>query len=588
MENEEADKQRLMNLSSLSSNEAVDAFEVVWLKQYAVLANTMKRLKQESANSKDISVPSDRKISTEPVPSDYAALYAELTKGVDAVFNNMQGLIGTLAGQFQSGSLDTETETKLEAIYARYCVICGDLYRYLDNHRRPRAGPTEHYRQSIERYVEAIRVNNQDGRAFSGMYIVAAAANRTLLSAVYLVKSVTVQNAFNVKADVLPALVKRIVNSPSELRDIDIPARAAVAAVLDLVCIHINGVGRERSDALVKKIAFSLPTKDVSTGNLASSPLPVIAWDSLLVILVVSAMEYRDTDAGPLREVLKLLIGHALGFKRPVPVYAAVKYVSSQPALTPLFNAIKRDALTLHPKTHSTQRTAELPLAIDHLIQVTGGAMDFTSMSTVSEDETAAARIRTVCGLTAGSSTPESTPRMASAPRLPGSKPTVIVDAANVACRAGQQRMVADISGIVSVVNHWTGRGHVVKIFVSEKHARRGRDRSRSRGRTTQSGMEINLDTVYDIFPEDAIVSIPAQNHDDSYMLEYALRVDGVIVSNDMFRDWSSKHLRSSEAGRWAEAHVIPYTLIGDMYIPNPDFVMPAPYKTEALLTQHS
>lgn len=436
----------------------------------------------------------------------------------------------------------------------------------------------------------ALRVNCEDGKAFSGLYIVAATggAGKLLLSAVYLLKSITAKFPFNEDADIFLSVAKRLATSPSELRDVPIPARACVACVLELVGIHVTGEGFGRADALLKAINSNIPNKDCP--DVASPPvvsaLPEVPWDALLVVLLTAALDFlpKPSTASHLTESLKLVIGRALTFKRPLTILASLDFVISHPELSSLvLPPIKREVSQLVPLPDLSDTLSKRGLCLDHLLKFDHGKLPAVELAP-SPNETAAARILLKCGVPLSGGSRERVLTPESIPRSLGTKPIVILDAANLACRVGQVSKVADIDAVAAAYEYWSRKDHVVKIFVSEKHAQRTRtNRSQSRPRS-RTGIEINLDAVYDLFDDKTVVAIPPQNHDDSYMIEYALRVDGVITSNDMFRDWISKHTLTGQAAKWVQSHVIAYTFVESMYIPNPDFNMPSPCDTHSLL----
>lgn len=592
------EESKLLSIQTLSAREAVDALEVAWHKRYVCLVPLMQKLKVISAFASGIP-PRNDAVTAQDKEEDYYLVFYQMSKGVDAALGDMQKLTDSVMSQFKARGggdpkeLDLDTTLKLEAVYARWSVITGDLHRYLDRFRKPKLELSKHFKKAVDQYMLALRVNCEDGKAFSGLYIVAATggSGKILLSAVYLLKSVTAKIPFNEKADIFVSVAQRIASSPSELRDVPIPARACVACVIELVSIHMTGQGRDRSEALARAIAANIPNKDFPEIASAPSSLPELPWDVLVVLLLVAAIEFNSTFAS-LIETLKLFIGRALTFKRPLPILAALDLVMVHPDLaTQVLTAIKREAAHsfLHPSNCAPDSLAKYGLSLDHLLRFEHGknpSADTSSNYTV--HEVAAARICVKCGVSpspdrSGSSSRQRVPTPESIRRSLGSKPIVILDAANLACRVGQISKVADIDAVVAAYDYWTKKDHVVKVFVSEKHAQRSRSRSHSRPRS-RNGIEINLDAVYGLFDDKSVVAIPPQNHDDSYMIEYALRVDGVIVSNDMYRDWISKHINASQASKWVQSHVIAYTFVDSMYIPNPDFNMPHPCDTHSLL----
>lgn len=584
---------KLMAIRNISAKEAVESLERVWQKRYVALVPLMGRLKLMSATANGASFSKDQN-AEDLSREDFYLLFYQLTKGVDAVLADMGKLTDSVMSQFKGREheLDLDTTLKLEAVYARWCAISGDLYRYLDRFRKPRQELSRHFKKAADQYMIALRVNCQDGKAFSGLYIVAATggSGKLLLSAVYLMKSITAKFPFNEDADIFLSVAKRLATSPSDLRDVPIPARAFVACVLELVGIHVTGESLGRADALLKAINLNIPNKDcpdaVGGSSVVVSALPEVPWDALLVVLLTATLDYlpKPQTASHLTESLKLVIGRALTFKRPLTILACLDFVVAHPELSSLvLPPITREVSHLFPLPDLSEALSKQGLCLDHLLKFDHGKLPAVELSP-SPNETAAARILLKCGVPLSGGSRERVLTPESIPRSLGSKPIVILDAANLACRVGQVSKVADIDAVAAAHEYWSRKEHVVKIFVSEKHAQRTRsNRSQSRPRS-RTGIEINLDAVYDLFDDKTVVAIPPQNHDDSYMIEYALRVDGVITSNDMFRDWISKHNLTGQAAKWVQSHVIAYTFVDSMYIPNPDFNMPSPCDTHSLL----
>ena len=574
-----------MNIAVLTAQEAVDTLELAWHKRYVTLIPVMRKLKLLSAKESGlVSSPEGDLAGSE----DSFLLFYQMSKGVEAALGDMQKLTESVVSQFKGreAQLDLATTLKLEAVYARYSVIAGDLYRYLDRFRQPRLEVDKHLKKSVDQYLVALRMNCEDGKAFSGLYIVAATggSGKVLLSAVYLLKSVSAKFPFNQKSDFFLSVANRIAAAPSELRDVPIPARAFVACVLELVALHLSQNSPEREEALLRVANACIPNKDFLDAVAPSPILPEVSWDVLLVVLLVSAIELNPVSVKILIEILKLLIGRALTFQRPLTILAAIDLILTHADLsTQVLAAVKREAtksFSLFP-----EHLAKQGLSLDHLLRFEHGKVPSSDLG---QDPNAVAAARICCKCDVAPHDPSSasarrvfTPEPPS--RSPTSKPVIILDAANLACRAAQVSKIADIGAVTAAHDYWIARDHTVKIFVSEKHAQRSRNRPHSRSRS-RTGIEINLDAVYDLFDEKTVVAVPPQNHDDSYMIEYALRVDGVIVTNDMLRDWIAQHSDPPLASKWVQSHAIAYTFVDSMYIPNPDFRMPAPFDTQSLL----
>ncbi|CAI5739514.1 unnamed protein product [Peronospora destructor] len=76
-----------------------------------------------------------------------------------------------------------------------------------------------------------------------------------------------------------------------------------------------------------------------------------------------------------------------------------------------------------------------------------------------------------------------------------------------------------------------------------------------------------------ELVQKDYVVLTPSQSHDDFYVIDYAVKYDGFIVTNDMFRDHVSnkrsfhgKKLTSN----WVRSHCIDFTFVGTEFMPNP------------------
>ncbi|KAG6961961.1 hypothetical protein JG687_00007409 [Phytophthora cactorum] len=76
-----------------------------------------------------------------------------------------------------------------------------------------------------------------------------------------------------------------------------------------------------------------------------------------------------------------------------------------------------------------------------------------------------------------------------------------------------------------------------------------------------------------ELVQKDHVILTPSQAHDDFYVIDYAVKYNGFIVTNDMFRDHVSnkrtfhgKRLTSN----WVRSHCIDFTFVGKEFMPNP------------------
>jgi hypothetical protein len=321
--------------------------------------------------------------------------------------------------------------------------------------------------------------------------------------------------------EMLDAVIGRLVNCPSELSDVDLNARACVAWILRLVC-------GERKQ-LTERILATLP----ATGSVGSN------WDALCIAILI---EIHRQGNQTVEGAIKLLVGRALSLNRTEAILAAVDFEPTRSGIEQ-FSLVNKAWLV----------AGGTVLELDHL---TGqGTLD-----AIGGDSEAVARTRL------GETKQRCTATV------------VIVDGANVACRAGERHgKVAAGWALKSVYEYYTRKGLEVKVVVSEKHL------NKRRSWKAASGMEIRLDEAIEQLPPSSIVLIPPQNHDDSYMIALALRLGGVVVTNDLFRDWVAGRKSDGErklAEKWTKSHLIAFTFVDTLFQPNPDFQMPTPEST--------
>ncbi|EEY65175.1 uncharacterized protein PITG_16378 [Phytophthora infestans T30-4] len=72
---------------------------------------------------------------------------------------------------------------------------------------------------------------------------------------------------------------------------------------------------------------------------------------------------------------------------------------------------------------------------------------------------------------------------------------------------------------------------------------------------------------------QDHVILTPSQAHDDFYVIDYAVKYNGFIVTNDMFRDHvSNKRIFHGKrlTSNWVRSHCIDFTFVGTEFMPNP------------------
>ena len=155
----------------------------------------------------------------------------------------------------------------------------------------------------------------------------------------------------------------------------------------------------------------------------------------------------------------------------------------------------------------------------------------------------------------------------------PQTKPLIVIDGPNVAIKHGQ-RVRFSSRGIQLVIQYWQEQGHRALAFVPEKHLdERGvglNKRAASLGLSDPKHVADDVPLLRALEAKGELVVTPAQDHDDSYCIDYARRhAPACIVSNDMYRDSTLVNKQ------WRTAHLISYTFLQDEFLPNPEFVFP-------------
>ncbi|MFL2977025.1 MAG: NYN domain-containing protein [Candidatus Thalassarchaeaceae archaeon] len=88
--------------------------------------------------------------------------------------------------------------------------------------------------------------------------------------------------------------------------------------------------------------------------------------------------------------------------------------------------------------------------------------------------------------------------------------------------------------------------------------------------------------SAYEAHERVHFVQAPSGTDDDSFILDLAIQLKGVIVSNDLFRN--HKDRLGKQASRYCggskATHRMMFSIAGELFIPDPNFVMPAEEKT--------
>jgi len=158
--------------------------------------------------------------------------------------------------------------------------------------------------------------------------------------------------------------------------------------------------------------------------------------------------------------------------------------------------------------------------------------------------------------------------------------PLIVLDVPNIAMRHGLNKEYS-CRGAELAFEFFLVAGHRVVGFIPDYalDAERisGLERAAKIGAGSIRSSQIPNDVALlrRLVDQGLIIATPPQDYDDSYCIKYALRHNGYVVTNDMYRD----HLENIQDKRkrtkrksWLKAHLISYTFVGDEFFPNPDF----------------
>ncbi len=149
----------------------------------------------------------------------------------------------------------------------------------------------------------------------------------------------------------------------------------------------------------------------------------------------------------------------------------------------------------------------------------------------------------------------------------------IVIDGPNIALSHSNNKWPGSARGVEIAIHHytslgWTVRSIVPRHFLSPK-GKRGVDNPAILERLVEEGI---------------VSTVPSQDHDDHYWLAYALQTGAYVVTNDRMKDHAGMHSDGEEAFfKWRQNMVISYAFVGDTFIPNPDFKLPAPPAKESV-----
>lgn len=142
----------------------------------------------------------------------------------------------------------------------------------------------------------------------------------------------------------------------------------------------------------------------------------------------------------------------------------------------------------------------------------------------------------------------------------------IMIDGSNVAMSYGRN-LQFDCRGIQIVVDYFLKRGHL-KVYAFVPQFRRERNRA---------DPTKNLEILDEMVSNGNITFTPSRrirtrrivSYDDRYVLDAALEFDGVVVSNDHFRDFLE--IEGGKYKKIIEEQLLMYTFVEDLFMPTKD-----------------
>ncbi|KAL4164696.1 hypothetical protein KRP22_003437 [Phytophthora ramorum] len=153
----------------------------------------------------------------------------------------------------------------------------------------------------------------------------------------------------------------------------------------------------------------------------------------------------------------------------------------------------------------------------------------------------------------------------------------VVIDGANVACQKDGKAHIPKLAAAIQFFRSLqpaAGRFPVKCVAFAPNFWLNVKPTPGSAGPRENGAMETDdWALLNELVQKDHVILTPSQAHDDFYVIDYAVKYDGFIVTNDMFRDHVSNK-RSFHGKRltstWVRSHCIDFTFVGKEFMPNP------------------
>lgn len=154
---------------------------------------------------------------------------------------------------------------------------------------------------------------------------------------------------------------------------------------------------------------------------------------------------------------------------------------------------------------------------------------------------------------------------------IPKGEPTVIIDGQNVGRDYGGNDHIFQSRGVKLALDYYAANG-ICALALLPRNKIDQRTYLRPGVRNTLVADDPQL--LNELHSQGRVYFTPAGSHDDFFILTYAMRKRADVISNDRF----FKELEMQETAEdvramktFLETHLIPYTFIGEDFVPNPN-----------------
>ena len=149
-------------------------------------------------------------------------------------------------------------------------------------------------------------------------------------------------------------------------------------------------------------------------------------------------------------------------------------------------------------------------------------------------------------------------------------KQLIVLDGPNVAKKHGKDQEFST-DGIKIAINYWNERGHDCLAFVPEHYVRRKPGQTVTLKEFMPKAS--NLTLMNELIDKGNVILTPPQDYDDIYVINYAMKHNGCIVTNDRFWDHIEKSQEKGmkakrEMQKWIRDHTISFTFVRDEFLP--------------------